>query len=149
MQLNLAKLRCNVSFSLLDRIKFDTCQYPLQFGWLDNDVLAIGASKRSLETASLEPLHPNDHSVDIPVHELDSIATSVEEHEQSALPNIELIIILDDSKESIKTLASIDRINVKIDLDRRSQRKHLGDLVENRLEGFDRIDWDEDGNSTG
>jgi hypothetical protein len=64
-------------------------------------------------------VHPDRNSIGIPVHQLDAIASAVEEHEQATIANVALQICFDDPKEPIETLAHIDGFRLKIDLDRR------------------------------
>ena len=77
------------------------------------------------------PLHPDRDTICISVHQLDAIASAVEEHEQATVANIALQICFDDPKESIETLAHIDGFSMKIDWDRRVDCEHrLRDLFE-------------------
>ena len=80
-------------------------------------MLAIGRAKWSLETTLLQSLHPNSESVPVPVHELDTIATQVEEHEHSSIANIEMEVGLDDSEQPVEALSHIDGLGVQVDLD--------------------------------
>ncbi len=46
----------------------------------DDHVLAIGAAKRSLKATLFETLHPDSDTIGIPIEDLDSIESLVEEH---------------------------------------------------------------------
>ncbi len=83
------------------------------------------------------------------MHELDAIATSVEEHEQATVSDIELKIVFDNPKESVKALACIDGLSVKINLDRGTEREHLSDLTKNVRQRINGLDRNEDRNSVG
>jgi len=39
--LGVAELRCNVSLALFDRLELDAGEYPLKFGWIDDNMLSI------------------------------------------------------------------------------------------------------------
>jgi len=99
----------------------------LQLYRINDDMLAIGRAKWSLETTSLQTLHPNSESVPVPVHELDTIATQVEEHEHSSIANIKMKIGLDDSEQPVEALSHIDGLGVQIDFDLWADSEHLGD----------------------
>ena len=62
----------------------------MQLGWFDDDVLAIGRAQRSLEAIGLQSLHPNRDTIAVPVHELDPIATQVEEHKNPSVSHVEM-----------------------------------------------------------
>ncbi len=47
----------------------------------DDHMLAIGASKRPLEAALFETLHPDGDAISIPIKDFQTIESLVEEHE--------------------------------------------------------------------
>jgi len=67
-------------------------------------MFAIGASQRSLETSALQLFHPDRDSIGITVHQLDAIASAVEEHEQATVANVALQICFDNPKSPSKLL---------------------------------------------
>jgi hypothetical protein len=78
-----------------------------------------------------QTFHPDRDSIGIPVHQLDAIASAVEENEQATVANVALEICFDDPKEPIETLAHVDGFSMKIDWDRGVDCAHrLGDLFE-------------------
>ena len=94
-------------------------------------MFSIGASQRSLEASLFQTFHPDSDTIGVPVHQLDAIASIVEEHEQAPVANIALEICFDDPKEPIETLAHVDGFSMKIDWDRGVDCEHrLRDLFE-------------------
>jgi hypothetical protein len=87
-------------------------------------MLAIGTAHRALEATSLEPLHPDGDPIGVPVQKLDTIASVIEKHEQAAIADIALEVVLDDAIEAAETLAHIDRLGVQVDGDQRAEGKH-------------------------
>ena len=78
-----------------------------------------------------QTFHPDSDTIGVPVHQLDAIASTVEEHEQAPVANIALEICFDDPKEPIETLAHVDGFSMKIDWDRGVDCEHrLRDLFE-------------------
>lgn len=103
-------------------------------------MLAIRRLQWSLKATFLESFHPNRKAIDVPVHNLDSISTMIEEDKQSTRADIAIEVSLDDTEESIKALSHIDRLGVQEDLYLSAECKHLRDLLQNALERVDCFD---------
>ena len=91
----------------------------------DDHMLAIGAAKRPLEAALFETLHPDGDAIGIPIEDLNTIESLIEEHKQSSVAHIATEIALDDTKEPIEAFAHIDGLGVQIDWNRGVRSKHL------------------------
>jgi predicted 2-oxoglutarate/Fe(II)-dependent dioxygenase YbiX len=78
-------------------------------------MFAIDASYRSLETPTFQAFHPDRDTISVPIHQLNAIASIVEEHEQTTVTNIALEICFDDPKEPIEALAHVDGFRMKVD----------------------------------
>jgi hypothetical protein len=113
-----------IALSLAHGLQFDAGKDPLQLGGRNHHMLAIRGARWALEAASLEALHPNGDAIGVPVQELDSIASMVQEHEQAAFAHIAPKIVLDDSEEAIETLAHVDGFGMQVDGDRGAQSQH-------------------------
>jgi hypothetical protein len=86
----------------------------------DDHMLAIGAPEWPLEAALFESLHPDGDAIGIPIEDLNTIESLIEEHKQSSVAHIALEIALDDTKEPIEALAHVDGLGVQIDRHRRA-----------------------------
>ena len=62
-----------------------------------------------------KPLDSDCKPIVIPIEELDTVATMIEEQEQTALANVPSEVIGDYSKEAIKALSHIDRLGMQED----------------------------------
>ena len=110
--LSQASGRHDIAFLQLDVFEIDASENRLQFTWWDGEMLAVAGSQRSLKATTFQSLHPDRQSVAVPIHDLDTIATQVEEDKQAAVADIACQVLLDDSKESIKALSHIDWLGV-------------------------------------
>ena len=86
----------------------------------DDHMLAIGAPEWPLEAALFESLHPDGDAIGIPIEDLNTIESLIEEHKQSSVAHIAVEIALDDTKEPIEALAHVDGLGVQIDRHRRA-----------------------------
>ena len=58
----------------------------------------------SLDASLFQTFHPDSDTIGVPVHQLDAIASTVEEHEQATVANIALEICFDGPKSPAKFL---------------------------------------------
>lgn len=86
----------------------------------DDHMLAISAPEWPLEAALFESLHPDRDAIGIPIEDLNTIESLIEEHKQSSVAHIAVEIALDDTKEPIEALAHVDGLGVQIDRHRRA-----------------------------
>src|SRR5262245_27808863 len=78
------------------------------------DLLLVGVAGNG-ETSALETLREKRKPGAIPVHELQVVATTIEDHEESTGEWILAQRRLDDPNESIERLAHVDRAPVRED----------------------------------
>jgi hypothetical protein len=105
----------DVSLTSFDTRKINASEQQVQLCVIDDQMLGIAGRLWMLKASALEPLHPNGNPVSIPVHALDHIATLVDEEEQSSRSNVHEELVLDDSKETIKTSSHVSRLGIEID----------------------------------
>lgn len=87
----------------------------MQLRSIHYNMCCIAFRSGMLVAAYLQSLHPDSKPIVVPIEELDSVATMIDEQEQTTLPNVLSEVFGDDSKETIKAFAHIDRLGVQED----------------------------------
>lgn len=91
---------------------------------IDDEALGITIYERLLDASGLQTFHVNREPIAIPPNDLQSIATTIDEHEVITKANIASELRLDDRMQAVVGTSHIDSLHIEINSRGGSNSKH-------------------------